>query len=247
MKKVKPKKYKKIESFDFLPGRVLARKYEILKKLGQGWQGEVYLIREKNTGIERAAKFFFPHRNEKDKTAIADAKKMHALRNCPNLIQYHTQETIRYQGFNVTALVSDYVDGELLSTFLQKQPEQRLQLFEGLHLLYTIVTGVEQFHFLSEYHGDLHTDNVMVKRMGLGFDIKIFDPFHWGGSKKQNIQEDVFDVIRIFYESIGGKKHYASQPKIAKTICCGLKKSLIAQKFKNASDLKLFLETMEWE
>lgn len=49
-----------IESFDLKPGRILARKYEILSRLGGGWEGEVYMIREKNTHIERAAKLFFP-------------------------------------------------------------------------------------------------------------------------------------------------------------------------------------------
>ena len=51
-----------ISSFDFQPGRSLAKKYEVLSKLGQGWEGEVYLLRETSTGIERAAKFFFPQR-----------------------------------------------------------------------------------------------------------------------------------------------------------------------------------------
>ena len=50
----------KIDRFDFKEGRVLARKYEVLSKLGGGWEAEVYLLRELSTGIERAAKFFYP-------------------------------------------------------------------------------------------------------------------------------------------------------------------------------------------
>ena len=44
-----------IEAFDFKPGRRIANKYEILKKIGSGWEGEVYKILELRTGIERAA------------------------------------------------------------------------------------------------------------------------------------------------------------------------------------------------
>jgi hypothetical protein len=57
----------------------------------------------------------------------------------------------------------------------------------------------------------------------------------------------VYDVIHIFHESIGGSPHYAKQPPIVKTICCGLKKTHIAKKFKTATDLRFFLETVEWD
>ena len=38
-------------------GQIIAQKYEIISLLGSGWEGEVYLTREKGTGIERTAKF----------------------------------------------------------------------------------------------------------------------------------------------------------------------------------------------
>ena len=80
-----------IETFDLYPGRILARKYEVISLLGTGWEGEVYKVRESATGIERAAKFFFPQRNPRDRTVNFYAKKLHKLRHCPILIQYHTQ------------------------------------------------------------------------------------------------------------------------------------------------------------
>ena len=50
----------RIDEFEFARGRVLAGKYEVIERLGKGWEGEVYRLRELATGIERAAKFFDP-------------------------------------------------------------------------------------------------------------------------------------------------------------------------------------------
>ena len=47
-----------IESFDFPVGRVLARKYEVVSRLGVGWEGEVYRLRETRTEIERRRSSF---------------------------------------------------------------------------------------------------------------------------------------------------------------------------------------------
>src|SRR5690606_3887385 len=115
-----------IQAFNFPEGRILARKYEVISKLGEGWEGEVYLLKEITTGIERAAKFFFPHRNIRNKASNFYAKKLHKLRNCPALIQYHTQETIRFQNQDLTFLVSDFVEGEVLADFVKRLPGKRI-------------------------------------------------------------------------------------------------------------------------
>lgn len=235
-----------IAAFNLQPGRIVARKYEILAHLGTGWEGEVYLIRERSTGIERAAKFFFPQRNLGDRTATRYARKLHKLHHCPIVIQYHTQETITWKGIAVTFLVSDFVEGELLSDFLARQPGKRLPAFPALHLLHALASGIECIHQMREYHGDLHSENIIIQRYGLGFDLKLLDLFHWGAPRPENIHDDVIDLIRIFYEALGGRRHYARQPPEIKAICCGLKHSLILKKFKTAGQLREYLETMQW-
>ena len=236
----------KIEEFDFKPGRVVAGKFEIVAKLGEGWEGEVYTVREKNTKIIRAAKFFFPHRNIRGRTSTKYAKKLHKLRDCPILIQYHTQEQITVRKNQVLFLVSDYVEGELLSDFLKRQRGKRISVFQGVHLLHSLAKGLESIHAHHEYHGDLHAENIIISRHGLSFDLQLFDLFHWGRASKENIQDDICDSIRIFYDAIGSHKFYASHPQEVKEICCGLKRSLILSKFRTATKLKQHLERMHW-
>src|SRR3990172_10644813 len=86
-----------IESFRLQPGKVLAGKYEVTGFFGVGWEGEVYKLREIETGIDVAGKFFFPHRNIGGKARRIYARKLHKLRSCPILIQYHTSDTCRVQ------------------------------------------------------------------------------------------------------------------------------------------------------
>ena len=83
-------KSKRIESFNFPEGLLIQNKFRVGKRLGGGWESEVYTVYEKLTGIDRAAKFFFPHRNVANRAAKFHAKKLHKLKNCSILIQYLT-------------------------------------------------------------------------------------------------------------------------------------------------------------
>lgn len=236
-----------IDSFRLKPGTILADKYEVVSLLGKGWEGEVYLLKEIVTDVERAGKFFFPHRNNGKKTARWYAQRLNKLRDCPIIVKYHTHDTFTYKGHDVTFLVSEFVEGELLSQFLKRQPGKRVTWFQGLHLFYSLVQGVEAIHNLREYHGDLHWENVIVRRHGISFDIKLVDIFHWHGAKKENIADDVCDLIRLFYDMIGGQKHYQKHPPEIKQICCGLKRGLILNKYRNAGQLRQYLDSFPWD
>ncbi len=239
---------KKIQHFDFKPGDIIAKKYKVIKKLGAGWEGEVYKIQERKTKIVRAAKFFFPHRNKKNKVAAHYAKLLHKLSDCPIVIHYYTHETLEIDGHEVTCLISEYVDGEILDSFLKRQPGKRIGIFRALHLLHSLVTGLEAMHAAKLYHGDLHTENVIIKRYGLGFDLKLLDMYDWGQKEKRvNMEADIVDSIKVFHEAIGGHKLYAQHPKEVKQICMGLKRNMILKKFKTAHDLRLYLENINWQ
>lgn len=236
----------RVDAFRLKPGTLLADKYEVIEKLGGGWEGEVYLVSETAAKIERTAKLFFPQRNVRNKTIKFYAKKLHRLRHCPIVIQYHTQDTMQYRGTSISFLISEFVEGELLERFLKRQPGGRLSPFQALHLLHALAAGIECIHKMGEYHGDLHTENIIVQRCGLGFELKLLDMYHWGAPRAENIHADVLDLVRLFYDAMGGAGQYARLPQEAKYICCGLKRTLILKKFKSAGKLRKHLETMQW-
>jgi tRNA A-37 threonylcarbamoyl transferase component Bud32 len=233
--------------FDFQPGRVIAGKYVIERLLGSGWEGEVYVITERSTGIQRAAKFYYPHRDPTGKAAIAYARKLDALRHCPILMQYHHQEIVQVKRKRVMVVISELVEGQKLSEFLESQPRHKLSTFEALHVLYTLTRGIAPIHARGEYHGDIHDDNIMIRRVGIGFDVKLLDFFDLGKPTRSKIHKDVLNLIQVFYAIVGGRENYARQPKVVKDIIRGQKDSLILDRFASAGDIARHLETLEWD
>ncbi|HWE02979.1 MAG TPA: protein kinase [Tepidisphaeraceae bacterium] len=236
----------KVRRFDFPPGRIVAGKYQIGQQLGSGYEGEVYEIVERATGIRRAAKFYYPHRDPMGKAAIVYARKLDALRHCPILMQYHHQEIAYVKRKKVMVVISELVEGQKLSEFIAQQPAERLSTFEALHVLYDLAKGIAPIHERGEYHGDIHDDNVMIRRRGIGFEVKLLDFFDLGKPTKSKIYKDVLNLVQVFHTLVGGRARYSEQPKVVKNIIRGLKDSLILARFQSAGDIQRHLENLDW-
>lgn len=233
--------------FDLHPGRSLGSNYEIVEFLGGGYEGEVYKVEENRTGIIRAAKIFYTRKDAREVPILRYARKMFQLSTCPILIQYHHRDTARIRGETIEFMVSDFADGEMLSSYLARHRGKRLRVFEAMHLFYALAEGIEQIHLLGHYHGDIHSENVLVKRQGLGYRVKLLDFFDHGRSTRDKIQSDVFQMIDMLYEMIGGSDGYRKAPNNLKGIIKGRKWSLVQKKYQTAAHLRIALEKLEWD
>ena len=88
----------RVSTFGLAPGSHLAGKYQVVSRIGSGWEGEVYLVREIGTRIDRTVKIFFPRRNPSNRALRFYARKLHKLRHCPVVIQYHTRDIFDFNG-----------------------------------------------------------------------------------------------------------------------------------------------------
>jgi len=234
----------KISSFGLKPGARIGGKYRVEAFLGGGLEGEVYRVTEIQTGIHRAAKLFYPHENVRNRAARTYARRLDRLSDCPIVIRYHHAERVTVQDVAATCLVSEFVDGILLSDFLTEHRGGRMSAFKALHLLYPLICGLEQIHARREYHGDLHTANILVRRRGIFFDVKLVDFYNLGKYSAKHRRDDVIDVVHLIYELTGGRRTYARQPAAVKAICKGLRRDLIKRAFPTASHLRRHLETI---
>lgn len=237
----------KISSFGLKPGRKLGRGYIVRSLIGRGIEGEVYEVLETDTGILRAAKIYFPHCDPSRQRSIRHARKLDALRRCPIVLQYHHSETLTIKGTKTIAMVSELCAGEPLGRWIERHRGKRLRPYIALHVLYNLVLGLQPIHRAGEYHGDVHTDNILIDPKGIGFTLRLVDFYDWGKPAKFKQRQDILDTIGVFYDCLGGKPHYAKQPPEAKYICGGMKHSLILKRFPNIGKLRQHLEEFKWE
>jgi hypothetical protein len=238
---------KRKASFDLKPGLRLGESYEVEHLLGRGTEGEVYRIRELGTGIHRAAKLYFSEKSPSGRSMVWYAKKLNKLRRCPVVLQYHHTQTLRLRNRTALCLISEFCEGEQLEQWVQAQRGRRLPGYVALHIFYELVKGLEEIHDRGEYHADVHTENILVRPRGVGFELKLVDFYDWGPPARYKQQQDVVDVVRVLYDLIGGRAHYGRQSEVIRYICGGLKRSLILKRFPSVKKLRNHLETFEWD
>jgi len=162
-------------------------------------------------------------------------------------MQYHHQEVAYFKRKKITVVISELVEGRKLSEFLSNQPGGRLSAFEALHVLYALAKGIAPIHARGEYHGDIHDDNIMIRRQGITFEVKLLDFFDLGRPSRDKIHKDVLNLIQVFFAITGGHKHYPYQPKVVQDIIRGQKDSLILKRFQSAEDIQHHLENLQWD
>jgi tRNA A-37 threonylcarbamoyl transferase component Bud32 len=232
--------------FGFRPGRRVERHYILGEFIGSGYEGEVYHLTERGTGIERVVKFFYPDRYRDRRRSVRLARKFHRLRHCPVILQYHHHGELTWSGRSISYMISELAPGTILYDFLQQQPRKRLQAFEALHLTRAIVAGVAEIHALREYHGDIHEDNILVERRGVGFRVKLIDLYLHTRETADRLKLDVADIVNLLYMMVGGPSGYGKCPQIVKSIVCGRRRQQIYQRFPSAGALCHFMDSYAW-
>lgn len=141
------------------PGSVLADRYEILRRLGSGGMGVVYLARHRLMERLCAIKVLHPtHAGDAEALVRFTAEARNASRILhPNVCAVYDFGTAPD---GAVYLAMEYVEGRTLGAIVAEQGP--LPLDRAIRLLDGIAEGLDAAHALGIVHRDLKPDNVMV-------------------------------------------------------------------------------------
>jgi eukaryotic-like serine/threonine-protein kinase len=141
----------------FLKDQVVG-KFKIIKALGTGGFGSVYLAED--TFIGKFVALKVPHRQNQEKDKLADEAKLMAPLNHPNIVSVLTAENDPET--DLFFIVMEYVDGESLSDRLSRVGS--LPELTALNFSLDIADAVCYAHSLNIIHRDLRPSNVLLTK-----------------------------------------------------------------------------------
>jgi len=147
----------------FLQGQKVG-KYEILRSLGSGGFGSVFLARDTWLNIKVAIKV--PHKQSLELFKLLKEPRLQAALNHPNIVRIISAEKDK----KIFFMVMEYVKGKNLEKILEK--EKVLDVNTSIDYITQIAHGVAHAHKNNIVHRDLRPSNIIVSEEGT---LKITD------------------------------------------------------------------------
>ena len=142
--------------------------YKIIKQIGAGGMGEVYLAHDTSELERTVALKFLPAEVGSDQKRmqrfVQEAKTVSAL-NHPNILtiyEFGQADSVRF-------IATEYVDGVTLREHIR---ERRLKLHDVLDIAMQIAAALNAAHEASVVHRDIKPENIMVRRDHI---VKVLD------------------------------------------------------------------------
>lgn len=149
-----------------LTGKVISH-YRIIRLLGAGGMGEVYLAEDTKLHRQIALKVITSH-FESDVARLrrfkTEARAVSAL-NHPNIITIYSIEETETASF----IATEYIDGQ---TLRERIAEKRLAWKDAVKIAIQITGALKTAHSVGIIHRDIKPANIMIRRDGI---VKVLD------------------------------------------------------------------------
>lgn len=163
-----------------LIGKKFNERYEIIRLLGEGGMGTVYLAKDTQIGKEVAIKVLLKATANELSNELT--KRFH--RECANLAKLEHPNIVNISSFDKTNfaeptdnyyfLVMEYLKGEQLKNIIKTQLTA-LTLERKLKIIYQICLGLKEAHSKGITHRDINPSNMMISWIDGRDWVKIFD------------------------------------------------------------------------
>ena len=176
-------------------GELLAGRYRVLRRLGAGGMGTVYLAEHVHLGRLTAVKVLCPPLCEDDPDAEQrfrqEALLVARVRH-PGVAQVYDFDRLPDGQF---LLAMEYVAGETVAQRLERGGP--FPLPEAIRVLRSVADALNHVHWIGILHGDVKPQNIML---GPGADVKVLD-FGAAHEMAQLVAADAFQPGTLAYMS----------------------------------------------
>jgi serine/threonine-protein kinase len=157
---------------DKMVGKVVDGRYKIVRKLGQGGMGAVYLAESIGIGQRVALKFLKAEFSEDAEIAkrFMNEAKSYALVEHPNAVGLHD---FRQDPDGNLYISMEYCEGLDLKKVLADQ--KRLPVAEAIEITLQTADVLGYAHAKGVIHRDLKPENIMIRRGMRGVHVKVLD------------------------------------------------------------------------
>ena len=142
--------------------------FKLIKKLGQGGMGTVYLATQVSLARPVALKTLskeFAKREDFVKRFIRESRSMAKLQH-QNVVQVYAADSDH--GYHYAAL--EYIDGKSMQDWMNEL--KRLSIGDALHVILVCADALKHAHDMNMIHRDIKPDNILVTKKGV---VKVAD------------------------------------------------------------------------
>jgi serine/threonine protein kinase len=214
------------------PGMIIHKTYRIIRKLGQGGMGAVYLAQHTLMDEPRALKFLSPELSADQDFTSRFLREVRTLRQVRNL---HVVDCGDLESAEDDSLffAMEFVDGPDLGTYLRNAP-QPFDVALALSFTRSVSEGLGAAHAKGLVHRDIKPENILMARDGESWVPKIADfgivatrelsthtqtgsllltpyyaaPEQWRGMRASELdcRTDIYALGGVLYEMLTGQK-----------------------------------------
>ena len=165
--------------------------YELVKELGGGGFGCVFLAKDTVAGIEVAVKGLPPEvkHNKEELENIRENFALVSRLHHPNIaaaLVLHPAKEVSYANRDVmeklrvfegdTLMVMEYAPGSTLSSWRKQFPGKRVPVEVAIDIVRQVASALDYAHARKIVHRDIKPANVMIEQTGTGkYDIRVLD------------------------------------------------------------------------